>query len=126
MEKAEVARWLADYVAAWRTWEREPIVALFADAASYRWHPYDEPVIGSQAIADAWLGDPEEPGGFDAAYQPIAVDGDTAVATGSTTYSRPDGSIRAIYDNCFVMRFDDDGRCREFVEWFIERPAAPA
>jgi hypothetical protein len=26
------------------------------------------------------------------------------------------------WDNCFVMRFDPEGRCREFTEWFIERP----
>lgn len=25
-------------------------------------------------------------------------------------------------DNCFVIRFDPDGRCIEFTEWFMERP----
>jgi hypothetical protein len=30
-----------------------------------------------------------------------------------------------VYDNCFVMRFDFDGLCSEFTEWFIERPADP-
>jgi hypothetical protein len=29
--------------------------------------------------------------------------------------------VRA-YDNCFVMRFDSDGRCREFTEWYMKRP----
>ena len=28
-----------------------------------------------------------------------------------------------VYDNCFVMRFDADGRCREFTEWYVKRPA---
>ena len=36
----------------------------------------------------------------------------------------PDGPIDEIYDNCFVMRFDADGRCREFTEWFVKRPGA--
>ena len=27
-----------------------------------------------------------------------------------------------VYENCFVIRFDADGRCREFTEYFIERP----
>jgi hypothetical protein len=123
VEKADVARWLGDYVRAWHEWDREQVLALFDDRASYRWHPYEDPVIGSQAIADAWLGDPDEPGGFDAAYEPVAVDGDTAVAVGSTTYSNPDGSIRAIFDNCFVMRFTEAGRCLEFTEWFVKRPS---
>jgi hypothetical protein len=27
-----------------------------------------------------------------------------------------------VYDNSFVMRFDDAGRCRDFVEYYIRRP----
>jgi hypothetical protein len=123
VEKADVARWLGDYVKAWREWDREQVLALFDDRGTYRWHPYEDPVIGSQAIADAWLDDPDEPGGFDAAYEPVAVDGETAVAVGSTTYSNPDGSIRAIFDNCFVMRFTEEGRCLEFTEWYVKRPS---
>jgi hypothetical protein len=131
MERGDVARWLRDYTEAWKSYERGAIVALFADDARYRYHPYDEPIVGSQAIADSWLGEgaytepawaKDEPGTYDAAYEPVAVDGEVAVATGSSTYTNPDGSIRTIYDNCFVIRFDDDGRCRDFVEYFIERP----
>jgi hypothetical protein len=38
--------------------------------------------------------------------------------TGETQYT--DGSR---FSNLFVLRFDADGRCAEFVEWFIEHPA---
>ena len=121
MERADVVRWLQAYLDAWRSYDREAILALFADTAAYRYRPDQAPVIGSQAIADSWLEDRDDPGSWDAAYHPIAVDGDTAIATGSSTYTNPDGSIRAIYDNCFVMRFDADGRCRDFTEWFMKR-----
>ena len=48
------------------------------------------------------------------------MDGDVAVATGiSSTGSR--GRAARVYDNCFVMRFDSEGRCREFTEWFMQR-----
>jgi hypothetical protein len=30
-----------------------------------------------------------------------------------------------VYDNCFVMQFDSEGRCREFTEWFIQRKKSP-
>jgi hypothetical protein len=50
------------------------------------------------------------------------VDGDMAVAIGSSTYYEPGGPVDRIYDNCFVMRFDSEGRCREFTEWFMKRP----
>jgi hypothetical protein len=53
----------------------------------------------------------------------VAVDGDMAVAIGSSTYySEPGGAVDRVYDNCFVMRFDSEGRCREFTEWFMKRP----
>jgi hypothetical protein len=26
-----------------------------------------------------------------------------------------------IFHNCFVLRFDGDGRCREFTEYYMQR-----
>jgi hypothetical protein len=31
--------------------------------------------------------------------------------------------VPGVGSNLFVLRFDADGRCAEFVEWFIEHPA---
>jgi hypothetical protein len=65
----------------------------------------------------------DEKGTYDAEYRAVAVDGDVAVATGRSTYlSGPGGPVETIYDNCFVMRFDAAGRCREFTEWYVQRP----
>ena len=122
MESAHVANWLQRYVAAWRSYDREEIGELFAADARYRYHPYDEWITGREAIVDSWLEDRDDPESWDAAYEPFAVAGDAAVATGSSTYTNPAGTIRAIYDNCFVMRFDAEGRCAEFTEWFMKRP----
>jgi ketosteroid isomerase-like protein len=127
----EVDRWLQDYVAAWKSYDRDQIEALFSEDISYRYHPYDEPVTGRDAVVASWLGEgdaeqassPDEPGTYDAAYRAVVVDGDTAVAVGSSTYyTEPRGSVAKVYDNCYVMRFDGEGRCREFTEWFMERP----
>ncbi len=65
-----------------------------------------------------------KPGGHAPVSVAVAVDGDVAVATGSSTYlSGPGGPVEKAYDNCFVMRFDSAGRCREFTEWYVERPS---
>ena len=131
MTPEEVNRWLGDYVEAWRTYERRRIEALFAEDISYRYHPYDEPIVGRDAVVASWLGEDEpegassrdEPGTYDAFYRVVAVDGDMAVAIGSSSYrDSADGPVVRVYDNCFVMRFADDGRCREFTEWFMKRP----
>ena len=129
VDTATVAAWLDAYVAAWKSYDPEAIGALFTDDVKYRFHPYDDPVEGREAVVESWLGEGEhegapgrdEEGTYNASYRPIAVDGDVAVASGSSTYTRgPGGPIDEIYDNCFVMRFDADGRCREFTEWFME------
>ncbi len=53
----------------------------------------------------------------------MAVDGDEVVATGASSYrDTPDGPVVRVYKNCFVMRLDDAGRCREFTEYYMKRP----
>jgi ketosteroid isomerase-like protein len=131
MQRDDVDRWLAGYVEAWRTYEHERIATLFSADAEYRYHPYDEPVRGRDAIVRSWFGEsdaegastPDQPGTWQAEYRTFAVDGDVAVAIGSTTYAiEPGGRVDRVYDNCFVLRFDADGRCREFTEWYVKRP----
>ena len=126
-------RWLEAYVQAWKTYDRDQIAALFAEGVRYRYHPHDEPIVGRQAVVDSWLGEGEHAGAstrdpedtYDASYRAVAVDGDVAVATGSSSYSEnPGGPVQKVYDNCFVMRFDADGRCTEFMEWYVQRPNA--
>jgi hypothetical protein len=131
MDKAQADEWLREYVEAWKSYDPARIGELFAEDARYRYHPYDEPVVGREAVVRSWLGEedhagastPDEPGTFDAAYQAIAVDGDMVVATGTSSYlAEPGGEAEKVYDNCFVMRFDAAGRCREFTEWYVQRP----
>jgi ketosteroid isomerase-like protein len=120
MDKAEVDRWLDAYVNAWKNYDPDEIGALFADDVSYRYHPYDKPLEGREAVVDSWLGeDRDEPGTYDASYRTVAVDGDVAVATGTSSYT---GDPPRVFHNCFVMRFDADGRCSEYTEWYIQAP----
>jgi hypothetical protein len=123
LSREHVGRWLDAYVEAWRSYDADAIGELFTRDAEYRYHAYDdEPVRGREQIVTDWLGDRDEPDSWQATYEPVAVDGDVAVATGVSTYTNPDGSVRTVYYNCFVMRFDDEGRCREFTEYFNELP----
>jgi uncharacterized protein (TIGR02246 family) len=123
VNRADVERWLADYVAAWKSYDPGAIAALFAEDCIYRYRPDGDEIRGREAIVRSWTeDDPDDPGTYEARYVPVAVDGEVAVATGSSTYTNPDGSVRTVFDNCFLIRFDADGRCAEFTEWFMERP----
>ncbi len=132
MDPQRAQDWLDRYVAAWVSYEPDEIADLFSQDVVYRYHPSDEPTVGREAVVASWLGGSgadgastrDAPGTYDAAYAPVAVDGDTVVATGTSRYRDvPDGPVVRTYDNCFVMRFDGEGRCREFTQYYVRRPA---
>ena len=118
MTREQVQAWLDAYVEAWRSYDEEAIRALFAEDATYAYHPYDEPLRGPDAIVAEWLSERDEPGSWEAAYAPALIDGNRAIAKGQTRY-RDDGRV---YSNLFELEFDADGRCTRFVEWFMKQP----
>jgi hypothetical protein len=131
MDQEAAQEWLDRYVDAWMSYDPDDISGLFSEDIAYRYHPYDEPIVGRAAVVAAWLeegdsGDAssrDAPGTYEAEYSPVAVDGDTVVATGTSRYREvPGGPVVRVYQNCFVMRFDGKGRCREFTEYFMRRP----
>jgi ketosteroid isomerase-like protein len=117
MSEARLQTWLDAYVEAWRTYDSEAIAALFAEGATYAYHPYDEPLRGRDAIAASWRSEQDAPGSWEASYRPLMFDGDRAIATGETRYA--DGNV---FSNLFVLRFDGEGRCTEFVEYYVHHP----
>jgi uncharacterized protein (TIGR02246 family) len=123
-DRASVQRWLDAYVAAWKTWDEASIADLWTEDA--RWiYPFGERARGRAAITAAWLAERHlfTDGGYDAAYAPIAIDGDVVVTHGRTLFFDPvSGERRAEFDNVWVLRFGPDGRCSEFHEWYAGRP----
>lgn len=117
MDHAAFQTWLDRYVAAWRSGDPEDIGSLFSADAQYYYGPYRKPLAGRDAIVADWRKDPDPAGSWEAEYLPLAIDGDVAVATGESRYPA-EGKT---YSNIFVCRFDADGRCTEFREWFMQQ-----
>lgn len=113
----DVQGWLDRYIEAWRLNDPALIGSLFTDDAEYRYHPWDDPVAGREAIVAGWLDDPDPPGSWRAAYRPLLLSGNEAVATGTSEYAH-----RARYWNIFLLTFDGDGRVSRFTEWFMRQP----
>ena len=123
MTHDDVQRWLDRYVAAWRSYDRAEIADLFAQDAVYKFHPWEEDTArGRDAIVASWVDDQDAPGSWDAWYKPFAVEGDRAAVIGESRYTKEDGSLRDLYFNNWTLRFDEDGRCVEFVEYFMQLP----
>ena len=121
MDHAGFQDWLDRYVAAWRSNDAEQIGALFSADVVYSYRPYTEPVRGRDAIVADWLREPDPPGSWEAEYRAVAFEGDTGVSVGESRYPGRGG---AAYSNVFVVRFDSEGRAREFSEWWVEKPKA--
>ena len=125
MDRPAVQAWLDAYVAAWKSYDQAAIEALFSADATYRYHPYDDDaVVGRDAIVRDWLDNRDVAGTYDAHYEPYAVDGDAAVATGRSSYwdDASKAKLSRVYDNVFFLRFDGDGRCTQFTESFMTVP----
>ena len=120
MTHDDVRAWLDAYVDAWRTYNPAAIAALFTEDAIYAYHPWDEGealVRGRDAIVADWLEEQDPPGSWEARYEPLMVEGEQAVATGTTLYANG-----KTYWNLWLLRFGEDGRCAEYVEWFMVPP----
>ena len=121
LTKEQVAAWLAAYLRAWETYDPDAIGGLFTEDATYEYHPFDEPVRGRLAIVASWLEPKDKPGTYKGHYEPIAIDGDLAVAHGRTRYFK-DASKAELdleFDSIFLIRFDDRIRCRSIREWWV-------
>jgi uncharacterized protein (TIGR02246 family) len=116
-DKAAVSRWIDGYVRAWNTNDREHITALFTEDAVYFTEPYHAPWKGRDQIVAGWLEKKDEPGETSFEWQPVSITDEVAVISGTTRY--PEN----VFSNLWVIRFDPDGRCREFSEWWMEHPA---
>ena len=122
MDERAVTAWLDGYSQAWGTYDPEQIGALFSEDAEYHYDPFQQPVRGRDAIVADWLKDRDEAGTFEGRYRPVLVAGDQAVARGYSRYFDTNGAVRDEYDNLFLLRFDADGRCAEYREWYMRKP----
>jgi nuclear transport factor 2 (NTF2) superfamily protein len=123
---AHVQAWLDAYEHAWETYDAAEIGALFTEDAEYRWHPFDEAEVGREAIVFGWLNpggkaaDRDKPGTYLGEYRPWAVEGNRAVAIGTSTYwtDASRSQVARIYHNNWLLEFGPDGKCSSFVEYY--------
>jgi uncharacterized protein (TIGR02246 family) len=119
VNRDDVRRWVDRYERAWRSAGTAMVADLFSDDATYTVSPWAEPVRGLNAISELWEAErdgPDEP--FTMRSEVVTVEGDTAVVRAEVEY---DVGGSGPWRDLWVLRFDEDGRCRAFEEW----PFAP-
>lgn len=109
------AAWIAAYETAWRTEGTASLGQLFTDDATYQAAPFDEPLVGREAIARFWEAEREGPDEvFTLRSEIVAAQGDTAVARLEVVYGDPP---QLTYRDLWIITLTGDGRCRAFEEW---------
>jgi hypothetical protein len=105
--------WIDGYVRAWNTNDPADIGGLFSEGAAYFTAPYREPWRGRDEIVVGWLDRRDEPGDAAFEWQPLVVGEHLSVVQGVTRYAT------TTYSNLWLIRLGQDGRCREFTEWWM-------
>jgi hypothetical protein len=130
MDRADVEHWLDRYRHAWSTDDPKDIAALFTEEATYSPFPWprgERNWKGRDTIIDKWIGHGDSKAGWHFEHNILAVDGNTAVIEGWTTYDpTAETPYEDAYANIWVVRFADDGRARSFAEWWVQRPVPSA
>jgi SnoaL-like domain len=112
-----LAAWLERYLEAWTTNDPATIGSLFTDDAVYRPTPFSDGWVGRAAIVTGWLDRQDEPGDWTFRHEVLCDAPTRGVVRGWTSYPR----LSAEYSNVWLVELAADGRCREFVEWWVER-----
>ncbi len=124
MNRSDVQAWLDRYIDAWRENDPELVEALFTQDAVYRFRPYGGDGRIAEGVAEivrSWIDFDDDPVSWEASYEAFAVDGDRAVAVGTSRYFNAANGGDELYHNCFLLRFDD-GRCADFTEYWMLEP----
>jgi uncharacterized protein (TIGR02246 family) len=126
MDRTDVERWIESYRRAWETDDASDVASLFTDDATYKPYPWPRERVGWQGrdeIVEKWIGRGDSKIGWRFEHEILAVEGDTAVVEGWTSYDRGEGEPwDEAYANVWLIRFAEDGRARQFIEWWVQKP----
>lgn len=118
LTKAALAKWLDAYGDAWETRDADAAAQIFAEDATYRVTPYEEPHVGRDGVRSYWAGVTENQRNVQFEYQTLSVSGNSGIAHWSASFDvAPDGT-KIELDGIFVLEFAADGKCRRLREWW--------
>ena len=115
--RSDAGKWIDGYVKAWNSNHPDDIAALFTEDAVYKTGPYDVPWEGRDEIVRGWLARKDEPGNATFRYEIVAARDDLVVVEGRSRYRDPDTE----YANLWLFTLDERGRCKSFLEYWMER-----
>ena len=91
---------------------------LFTQDAEYYETPFDEPLIGREAIYRYWSEASQNLKDVHFSYEILAVRGNRGVALWQGRFINSVSGKQSVLDGVFLVEFDEPGQCRLFREWW--------
>ncbi len=125
MDQETFKTWLDAYGRAWETRDAEAAADLFAEDATYRVSPFEEPMRARSAILEYWSNVARSQEQIRFGSEILAVNEGIGVARWWASFVRIPSKARVELDGIFVVALDEDGRAKAFREWWHRRESSP-
>ena len=100
--------------------ENNPLASanLFAQDARYDESPFDEPIIGRDAIYEYWNKGAKTVKDKESAFEILSMQDHLGIARWQSKFTVIESGKRLALDCLFLVEFDDEGLCKIFREWW--------
>jgi ketosteroid isomerase-like protein len=125
MNENQFRNWLDEYGRAWQSGDAKAVMTLFAPGASYYETPFDQPLVGLDAIHDYWkAGAGQSQTDVVFGYEVLSVAAEWGLAHWTAAFVRVPSGAAVRLDGVLAARFDAGARCTEFREWWHRQETA--
>jgi len=118
MGLAGLKRWLDEYGRVWEQGDADASGRLYTEDVKYYETPFSQPVEGREAVQNYCIEAAGAQRDVRFSHEPYVMTGDTGIARWHSSFVRVPSGLGVDLDGVFVLRFDENGRCRELREWW--------
>jgi hypothetical protein len=115
---------LAAYGRAWETFSGDDWVALFTEDAEYSEEPFEEPLVGHNALRAHLLEAAEIQDQLEFSVERHWVSGSTVLASWRAGYVDSDSRARVRLAGFMTLEVEQDGRVHRLRKWWHRRESA--
>jgi hypothetical protein len=114
--------WMAALGAAWEARDPDAAAALFTEDVRYHETPFDEPMVGVEAVRAYWAEVPEGQRDVHFGFEVLATTANGGLARWQASFERiPANGSRRELDGVVMVELDGSGRCTLLREWWHGR-----
>ncbi len=111
--------WLSRYGKCWETGDSNEITNLFSDDAYYYETPFDDPMVGLTSIKKYWSeGADQAQENVVFNFSSVSMNGQIGTCRWQASFNRVPSGLRVDIDGYLEAKFNSDGRCSSFREWW--------